>query len=80
MSDGKILFLEHVRRVGQYVRDKKKIIPIIWDDMLRSIPLNVLQVSLVHHFYFCFCTVIGKLMLVFSYGEFGDMYEYRNKS
>ena len=45
ISDGKLLFLDHVRRLGQYVREKKKIIPIIWDDMLRNIPLNVLQVT-----------------------------------
>ncbi len=45
VSDGKILFLEHVHRVGQYVREQKKIIPIIWDDMLRSIPVNVILVS-----------------------------------
>jgi hypothetical protein len=46
VSDGKLLFLDHVTRVGQYVREKKKIIPIIWDDMLRNIPLGVLQVLL----------------------------------
>jgi hypothetical protein len=46
ISDGKLLFLDHVTRVGQYVREKKKIIPIIWDDMLRNIPLGVLQVLL----------------------------------
>ena len=45
ISDGKIIFLEHVHRVGQFVREEKKIIPIIWDDMLRSIPVNVILVS-----------------------------------
>ena len=45
VTDGKLIFLDHVRRLGQHVRQKKKIVPIIWDDMLRNIPLSVLQVS-----------------------------------
>ena len=32
------LYLQHVSRVGQYVRKKHDKIPIIWDDMLRNIP------------------------------------------
>ena len=36
--DSKWLFLEHVHRLGKYVRQEMRRIPIIWDDMLRSIP------------------------------------------
>lgn len=37
-QDGRSIFLEHVHRVGTYVRESKHVIPIIWDDMLRTIP------------------------------------------
>lgn len=32
-----VLFLQHVTKVARYVREKYNVIPIIWDDMLRSI-------------------------------------------
>jgi hypothetical protein len=31
-----------VHRLGKYVKEKKRLIPIIWDDMLRSIPAQTL--------------------------------------
>ncbi|GIY53465.1 hexosaminidase D [Caerostris darwini] len=37
------LFLSHVARVAKYVRDKHKVIPIIWDDMLRQMPTEKLK-------------------------------------
>ncbi|GBM82078.1 Hexosaminidase D [Araneus ventricosus] len=37
------LFLSHVARVARYVRDKHKVIPIIWDDMLRQMPTEKLK-------------------------------------
>jgi hexosaminidase len=44
-QDGKSLFLKHVYRVGQYVKNEKNVIPIIWDDMLRTIPAQILHDS-----------------------------------
>ncbi len=49
--DAKALFLDHVRRVGEFVRKKRnsvngrEVMPIIWDDMLRSIPEDTLSQS-----------------------------------
>jgi hexosaminidase len=43
--DGKTLFLEHVHRIATYVREKSSVTPIIWDDMLRTIPLQTIQNS-----------------------------------
>ena len=40
--DGRTLFLEHVVRVGEHVRRKYDVTPIIWDDMLRNIPTETL--------------------------------------
>lgn len=37
------LFLSHVARVAQYVKDKHKVTPIIWDDMLRQMPTEKLK-------------------------------------
>ncbi|GFT14208.1 hexosaminidase D [Nephila pilipes] len=37
------LFLSHVARVARYVREKHKVIPIIWDDMLRQMPTEKLK-------------------------------------
>lgn len=37
------LFLSHVHRVATYVRDKHKVKPIIWDDMLRHMTAGVLN-------------------------------------
>uniref|UniRef100_A0A2L2Y7K7 beta-N-acetylhexosaminidase n=1 Tax=Parasteatoda tepidariorum TaxID=114398 RepID=A0A2L2Y7K7_PARTP len=37
------LFLSHVARVARYVRDKHKVIPIVWDDMLRQMPTEKLK-------------------------------------
>lgn len=37
------LFLSHVSRVAQYVRNKYNIIPIIWDDMLRQMSMEKLK-------------------------------------
>lgn len=37
------LFLSHVVRVAQYVKDKHKVTPIIWDDMLRQMPTEKLK-------------------------------------
>jgi hypothetical protein len=45
VADAKVLFLDHVHRVAQFVREHKKVLPIVWDDMLRSIPLQILQVN-----------------------------------
>lgn len=42
--DSKALFLDHVHRVGTYVREQSRI-PIIWDDMLRTIPGDTLTSS-----------------------------------
>ena len=41
------LYLEHVKRVASYVRDKSqgRVKPIIWDDMLRSISFEQLHQS-----------------------------------
>ena len=44
-QDGKTLFLQHVHRVGAYVKNQKNVIPIIWDDMLRTFPAHILQDS-----------------------------------
>ena len=44
-QDGKSLFLQHVYRVGNYVKNQKNVIPIIWDDMLRTFPAHILQDS-----------------------------------
>ena len=43
-QDGRSLFLQHVHRVASYVKNQKNVIPIIWDDMLRTIPAHILQV------------------------------------
>ena len=37
------LFLEHVARVANYVRNKYKVIPIIWDDMLRHMSASLIE-------------------------------------
>ena len=39
------LFLSHVHRVASYVRNKYKIAPIIWDDMLRHMTSAALEES-----------------------------------
>ena len=39
------LFLQHVHRVGSYVKEQKGLVPIIWDDMLRKIPAEKLHES-----------------------------------
>ena len=44
-QDGRSLFLQHVHRVASYVKNQKNVIPIIWDDMLRTIPAHILQVG-----------------------------------
>ena len=44
-QDGKSLFLQHVHRVASYVKKQKNVIPIIWDDMLRTIPAQILHDS-----------------------------------
>ena len=44
-QDGRSLFLQHVHRVASYVKNQKNVIPIIWDDMLRTIPAHILQVK-----------------------------------
>ena len=61
------LFLEHVHRVATYVRDKKGLIPIVWDDMLRKIPAEKLNES-----------GIGKLVepMVWVYVEDIDRFIY----
>ena len=41
----KKLFIEHVLKVGQYVRTQYHVQPIIWDDMLRSMTSKELQES-----------------------------------
>ena len=41
----KELFVDHVKRVGQYVRSHYHIQPIIWDDMLRNMNSKELQES-----------------------------------
>ena len=47
-QDGRSLFLQHVHRVASYVKNQKNVIPIIWDDMLRTIPAHILQVGTIH--------------------------------
>ena len=39
------LFLQHVHRVGTYVKEVKGLVPVIWDDMLRKIPAEKLHES-----------------------------------
>ena len=43
--DSKSIFLEHVHRVAEYVRNKHRVVPIIWDDMLRTMPMQTLANS-----------------------------------
>lgn len=38
------LFLSHVKQVATYVRNKSPLTtPIIWDDMLRHLPVSTMQ-------------------------------------
>lgn len=41
----KNLYLDHVTRVGEYVRTQYHIQPIIWDDMLRTMSAKEIQES-----------------------------------
>jgi len=47
--DGRSLFLDHVHRVGSYVRDRWGMKAIVWDDMMRTIPEETLVRSEVGH-------------------------------
>lgn len=40
-----ILFLQHVTKIAHYVKNKYKVVPIIWDDMIRRTSSRVLQSS-----------------------------------
>lgn len=44
-KDRETIFLEHVVRVAKYVREKHKVIPIIWDDMLRNFNPEKIRIS-----------------------------------
>lgn len=37
------LFMQHVSAVAKYVRNKHKVIPIVWDDMLRHVSESTMQ-------------------------------------
>lgn len=37
------LFVSHVARVARYVKEKHKVTPIIWDDMLRQISIEKIK-------------------------------------
>lgn len=41
--DRNSLFLAYVRKIANYVRDRHKVTPIIWDDMLRHTTVSELQ-------------------------------------
>lgn len=43
MKDREDLFLDHITRVASYVASKYNVRPIMWDDMLRNIPLQKLK-------------------------------------
>jgi len=42
--DGRYIFLQHVYRLGNYLREQGKV-PIIWDDMIRSMPKSEVKSS-----------------------------------
>ena len=42
--DGKTIFLDHVLRLGKYVRLQKRKIPIVWDDMFRYEWISIVRI------------------------------------
>ena len=59
----KAVFLEHVRAVASYARKAHSVQPLMWDDMLRSVPVEELR-----------RTELGRLVepVVWAYGDSVD--------
>ena len=62
-QDGRSLFLQHVHRVASYVKNQKNVLPIIWDDMLRTIPAHILVVCNIfdEFFYYYLANIEAQL-------------------
>ena len=78
--DAKTLFLEHVYRVASYVREKNKVIPIMWDDLLRTIPMQTMQNSgigtLVEPMVWVYVEDIDRFIDSMTWTTYGSVFEH----
>ena len=74
------LFLEHVHRVASYVRNKKGMIPIIWDDMLRKIQSEKLVESgigqLVEPMVWVYVEDIDRFIYSFTWSTYAGVFQH----
>ncbi|XP_074596750.1 hexosaminidase D [Brevipalpus obovatus] len=64
-KDHESLYLDYVSQVARYVREKHKIIPVIWDDMLRNFSPDKLKES-----------GLGKLVEIMMWVYVKDVYRF----
>lgn len=66
--------------MGKYVRDKKGVIPIIWDDMLRNIPSNTLSESglgkVVEPMVWVYIEDIDRFIDPVAWSSFGEVFSH----
>ena len=74
------LFLEHVHRVASYVINKKGMIPIIWDDMLRKIQSEKLVESgigrLVEPMVWVYVEDIDRFIYSFTWSTYAEVFPH----
>ena len=74
------LFLEHVHRVASYVVNKKGMIPIIWDDMLRKIQSEKLIESgigrLVEPMVWVYVEDIDRFIYSFTWSTYAEVFPH----
>ena len=74
------LFLEHVHRVASYVINKKGMIPIIWDDMLRKIQSEKLVESgigrLVEPMVWVYVEDIDRFIYSFTWSTYAEVFSH----
>ena len=77
--DGKTLFLQHVHRLGTYVRSKS-VIPIIWDDMLRTVPSQTLEAAgigdVVEPMVWVYIEDIDRFIDPLTWSTFGEVFRH----
>lgn len=79
-QDGKTLFLQHVHKVGSYVRNQKNVIPIIWDDMLRTIPAHMMHDSklgeVVEPMVWVYVEDVDRFVDTLTWANYGEIFSH----
>ena len=72
------IFIDHVTRVAQYVKNTYKVTPIIWDDMLRNFIVEEMQplANLVEPMVWVYAEDVERFVPSYTWDRYNQVFDY----